>query len=365
MAILKNIVSHLEQMAPLAYQESYDNAGLITGKSHQEVKKVLVSLDCTEEVVEEAIQTGCQLIVAHHPIVFKGLKKITGSNYVERTVLKAIKNDIALYAIHTNLDAVHTGVNRKIGERLGLKNLQILQPRTDTLGKLVTFVPFEYAEKVLDALAEAGAGNIGNYKKCSFQLAGTGTFMPNEQANPFIGKQGELETVQEKRLEVILPLHLKGKVMAALRASHPYEEVAYYFNVLENENQEVGFGMVGELDEPMPTDEFFAYLKNRMALNVIRATKKVKNTIQKVAVCGGTGSFLLKKAINAKADIFISADFKYHEFFDAEHDIIIADIGHYESERFTIDLLVDWLKRFDATLDVIATSVVTNPIHYL
>ncbi|MDW8288977.1 MAG: Nif3-like dinuclear metal center hexameric protein, partial [Flammeovirgaceae bacterium] len=206
MTILKNIVGHLEQMAPLAYQESYDNAGLLTGNYAQEIKKVLVSLDCTEEVVEEAVQNDCQLIVAHHPIVFKGLKKITGSNYVERTVLKAIKHDLAIYAIHTNLDAVHTGVNHKISQRLGLQNTRILQPKTDTLGKLVTFVPHAYAEKVLDALAEAGAGNIGNYQKCSFQLDGTGTFRPNERANPFFVIKCVLVTVQEYRIDVFLPL---------------------------------------------------------------------------------------------------------------------------------------------------------------
>ncbi|GAB4346510.1 MAG: Nif3-like dinuclear metal center hexameric protein [Flammeovirgaceae bacterium] len=364
MVLLKNIIRHLEQIAPISYQESYDNAGLLMGDLDSKISRVLISLDCTEEVVEEAIQKKCQLIVAHHPIIFKGLKKITGKNYVERTILKAIKNDIALYAIHTNLDHVHTGVNRKIGEQLGLKNLKILAPKEDSLCKLVTFVPLENVQNVLDALSEAGAGNIGNYKKCSFQVEGIGTFLPSENANPHIGEKGKIENVRESRVEVILPKHIKYQVLNALKNAHPYEEVAYYLTDLQNINQEVGAGMVGDLPQEMETTEFLKFLKERMKTSCIRHTRLLRHTISRVALCGGAGSFLLPNAKRESADIFITGDFKYHEFFDAENQIIIADIGHYESEQFTKELLKEFISQVADNLNIFLCEVNTNPIQY-
>jgi dinuclear metal center YbgI/SA1388 family protein len=364
MILLKNIIRHLEQIAPVSYQESYDNAGLLVGDTEMKISQILISLDCTEEVVEEAIQKKCQLIIAHHPIIFKGLKKITGKNYVERTILKAIKNDIAIYAIHTNLDHVHVGVNRKIGEQLGLQNLRILAPKEDTLCKLVTFVPMENTQNVLDALSDAGAGNIGNYKKCSFQLEGEGTFLPNELANPHIGKKGEIEKVKESRIEVILPKYIKYQVINALKKAHPYEEVAYYLTDLQNINQEVGAGMIGELPKEMEVMEFFNHLKSRMKVSCIRHTKLVKNKISTVAFCGGAGSFLLSNAKRERADIYITGDFKYHEFFDAENQIIIADIGHYESEQFTKELLRDFVIQLSENLTIVLCETNTNPVQY-
>ena len=362
---IKAVTDYLEQLAPRAFQESYDNAGLLCGDSKSPVKGILITLDCIEEVVEEAIQTGCNLIVAHHPIIFKGLKRITGGNYIERTILKAIKNDVAIYAIHTNLDNVHTGVNRKISEKIGLQNLSILVPKRDTLGKLVTFVPHEHKAQVLEGLYRAGAGQIGNYKDCSFSINGTGSFTPNENAAPFIGQSQQAETVEESRIEVIFPLHLERQLMSALRQSHPYEEVAYYLSTLTNSNQEVGAGMIGELPEAQEPFDFLRGLKTKMNLQVIRHTAAVPRKIKKVAVCGGAGSFLLPNALAAGADAFVSADFKYHEFFDAEGKLIVADIGHYESEVFTKDLLKDVLMKNFHTFAINFSNTVTNPISYL
>ncbi len=362
---VKDITNHLESLAPRAYQESYDNSGLLTGEPSQEITGVLVTLDCTEEVVHEAVDRGVNMIVAHHPIIFKGLKKLTGSNYVERTVLKAIRNNIALYAIHTNLDNVHTGVNRKIGKKIGLMNLQILLSKKDTLSKLVTFIPHQHEEAVMKALHEAGAGQIGNYKNCSFRVEGTGNFMPNERATPHLGQANQQESVKEIRAEVIFPTHLEGKIVGALRNSHPYEEVAYYLTHLGNENQEVGSGMVGELEQPIEPMEFLRRLKSSMNLNTIRHTSLLGKKVKKVAICGGSGSFLLHQAISSGADFFVTADFKYHEFFDADGKITIADIGHYESEVFTKELIVEILKEKFPTFAVNFSTTDTNPIRYL
>lgn len=361
---VKDITEYLETIAPKAYQESYDNAGLLTGEPSQEVTGALVTLDCTEEVVDEAIAKKVNFIIAHHPIIFKGLKKITGSNYVERTILKAIRNNIAIYAIHTNLDNVHTGVNKKIAQKIGLKNLKILAPKHDTLTKLVTFVPKDHTDKVLQALYKAGAGQIGDYKNCSFQTEGTGTFMPTANANPYTGKIDEQEKVTEDRVEVIFATHLENRIIGALKAAHPYEEVAYYLTRLANANMEVGSGMVGELEQSLEPIEFLKRLKSSMNLTAIRHTRLLDRKVKKVAVCGGAGSFLLPQAIRSGADFFVTADFKYHEFFDAEGKTTIADIGHYESEIFTKELLKDILTEKFPTFAVNFSTTDTNPVRY-
>lgn len=361
---VSEVTHYLESIAPRAYQEAYDNSGLLTGSPDQEVTGILITLDCIEVVVDEAIQKKCNLIIAHHPIIFKGLKKITGSNYVERTVLKAIKNDIAIYAIHTNLDNVHTGVNRKIAEKIGLKNLKILAPKSNILSKLVTFIPKANAQEVLNALYQAGAGQIGEYKNCSFSVMGTGTFMPTENANPRIGQALKQEQVEEVRIEVLLPSHLEGRIVNALKKSHPYEEVAYYLTTLANENQEVGSGMIGELETPLQPAEFLKHLKTAMDLRVIRHTELLDKPIKKVAICGGSGSFLLSAAIRNDAQVLVTADFKYHEFFDADNQIVIADIGHYESEVYTKELIGDILKEKFPTFAVNFSGTITNPVRY-
>ena len=362
---IKDIIDYLENWAPLPYQESYDNSGLLTGNPQQELKGALISLDMTEEVVDEAISRGCNMLISHHPIIFRGLKSLTGKNYVERTVIKAIKNDIALYAIHTNLDNVHTGVNRKIAEKIGLKDLDILDKKRGLLQKLTLFVPKENTQEVLSALYEAGAGQIGNYDNCSFRVKGAGTFKPNEEANPAIGQQNQQEEVEEERVEVIFPGYKSKQVLNAMLQSHPYEEVAHFLHNLENEFQETGSGMVGYLPSPVNARDFLVELKEKMQLSCIRHTALPEGTIQKVAVCGGAGSFLLSAAKAAGADIFITADFKYHEFFDAEGKIVIADIGHYESEIFTKELIYEKIRENFSNIALYLSKISTNPISYV
>jgi dinuclear metal center YbgI/SA1388 family protein len=365
MALIKDITDYLETFAPRAYQESYDNSGLLTGDPYHALTGVLISLDCTEAVVEEAVSRNCNLIVAHHPILFKGLKKLTGANYVERTIIAAIRKNIAIYAIHTNLDNVITGVNLKICDKIGLVNQRILVPKQNTLMKLVTFIPKENIEEVLRALYEAGAGQIGKYSNCSFRIEGTGTFKPDEDANPHIGQPLQQEFVKEDRVEVIFPSYLQGKIMYALKSAHPYEEVAHYLTTLTNENQEVGSGMVGELKTPLEPMEFLRRLKICMDLKVIRHTHLVDKPVKRVVVCGGAGSFLLPEAIRAGAQVFVTADFKYHEFFDADNRIVVADIGHYESEVYTKELLQEVLTKKFPTFAINFSTTVTNPISYL
>lgn len=365
MTRIKEIIDYLESIAPVAFQEEYDNSGLLIGNDQEPVKEILITLDITEAVIKEAIDSGCNLIIAHHPLIFKGIKKLTGNNYVERAILLAIKNDIAIYGIHTNLDNIKTGVNKKIAEKVGLTNLSILQPKKNTLLKLVTFVPIKNTAEVSNALNNAGAGQIGNYKNCSFRVSGTGTFKPDENAAPHIGKSDEQEEVEENRIEVLLPVHLESKILKALRDSHPYEEVAYYVTKLENQNQELGAGMIGELPEEMDSMEFLLALKERLNLKVLKHTAALDRKIKKVAVCGGSGSFLLSKAMNQKADVFISSDFKYHEYFGSENRIIIADIGHYESEVFTKDLIYEFLNKKFTNIALNLSKVGTNPISYL
>lgn len=363
--ILKDLTTYLEEIAPLAYQESYDNAGLIVGNPHQKIHQALISLDCTEAVVEEAIAKKCDLIISHHPIVFKGLKKFNGNNYVERVVIKAIQNNIAIYAIHTNLDSVLPGVNAKICEKIGLQNCSILAPKSGLLKKLVFFVPLAKADEVKTAIFNAGAGEIGNYSECSFNVDGIGTFKGNEDSNPFLGEKNQLHQEKETRVEVIFPALAERKIVAALLEAHPYEEVAYDIYPLDNDYQNVGAGMIGELETPLNGEDFLRQLKKNMDLQVIRHTEILPHQIKKVAVCGGSGSFLLNKAIQAKADVFITADFKYHEFFDADGKILIADIGHFESEQFTQELLLEIITKKFPNFAVRLTESNTNPIKYL
>ena len=366
---IKEITSFLERIAPPQYQESYDNAGLIVGDANAEVTGVLVCLDSTEAIIDEAVAKGCNLVIAHHPIVFKGLKRFNGKNYVERTVISAIKNDVAIYAIHTNLDNVYrNGVNRKIAEKLGLQNIKILTPKKQLLMKLTSFVPKNNSLTVINALHAVGAGQIGEYKNCSFRTEGVGTFTPTGTANPYIGTLNKLEEVAEHRIEVVFPAYLQSNILSALKSAHPYEEVAYYLHTLENENQEVGAGIIGDLNEEMDTFEFLQFLKTTMQTGCVRHTHPLSKNggkVKKIAVCGGSGGFLLNNAINQGADVFVTADYKYHEFFDADGKIVIADIGHYESEQYTIELLGDILQNEFKNLILFSTKNLTNPVNYL
>ena len=360
------VISFFEEIAPVQYQETYDNSGLQVGNAQDEVRGALLTLDVTEAVLDEAIAKGCNLIIAHHPLIFSGLKNLTGRNYVQRIVQKAIKNDINIFAAHTNLDNMHHGVNERIAAKLGLCNTQILAPTSGNQWKLQTYVPTAQAMAVKEALFAAGAGNIGQYSDCSFSQVGTGTFKGNEQSQPFIGKAGgPREQVAEEKIEIIVPAHLKNKVEQALLAAHPYEEVAFDWLALGNQNKEIGAGLVGDLPNAMSEADFLQMLKANMNAQVIRHTALLDKPVKRVSLCGGSGSFLLSKAIAAKADVFVSADFKYHQFVDAENKIIIADIGHYESEQFTVEIFDALLKKKNITFAVLLSTLDTNPIKYL
>jgi dinuclear metal center YbgI/SA1388 family protein len=362
---VNDVIRKLESWANPALQEGYDNSRLIVGDKDRSVTGVLVSLDATEDVVDEAISKGCNMVVSHHPIVFGGLKSFTGKNYVERTVIKAIKNDIAIYALHTNLDNVHTGVNRMIGERIGIKNPKILAPKKGLLQKLVVFAEPSNAEAVRQAMFDSGAGHIGNYDKCSFSLDGEGTFRGDDSTNPTVGEAGKLSREGEVRIEVILPAFASGEVIRAMKTAHSYEEVAYDLYALENVWDSVGSGMIGELPKEMDAMDFLSMVKSQFEAGVVRYTPVHKSKVKKIAWCGGSGSFLLGNAIASGADVFITSDFKYHQFFDADNRIIIADIGHFEGEQFTKHLIVDYLKENFLNFAVLLSEVRTNPINYL
>ena len=363
--LLKQITQYVESIAPLAFQESYDNSGLIIGHPDDEISGILITLDITEEILDEAISKGLNLVICHHPIVFSGIKKLNSKNYIERCVAKAIKNDIAIYAAHTNLDSVFGGVNSKICEKLELQNCKILAPIPQFLKKLVTFVPVADAEKVRTAIFEAGAGHIGNYDSCSYNINGQGTFRGNDKTNPYVGEKNQLHFEEEVRIETIFPKHIQSKVIQALLQAHPYEEVAYDIYPLENDYQQAGIGMIGELAEAMDEISFLKKLKAIFGCEVVKHTKLLGKPIRKVAVCGGAGSSYLAKAIAQKADVFVSGDFKYHQFFDAEKQIVIADIGHYESEQFTKEVFYELLTKKFPKFAVHLSAINTNPVSYL
>ena len=358
------VISFLESQAHPSLQEQYDNAGLITGNTDWNCSGIICSLDATEDVVKEAIAKKINLIVSHHPIIFNGLKKINGKNYVEKAVITAIKNDIAIYAIHTNLDNVVGGVNGRIAEKIGLKNISTLDPKSSSLKKLYTFAPIDKAEQVRNAIFTAGGGNINNYTECSFNTEGMGTFKAGKGANPYVGEIDKQHQEKEIRIEVIFPSFLESKILSAMKAAHPYEEVAYDVVALDNIHPGIGSGIVGELPNPVSEKELLGQIKKIFNVPVIRHTSFLNRQVNKIAVCGGAGSFLISKALASGADLYITADMKYHEFFDANDRMLIADIGHYESEQFTIDLLKEILGQKFPTFAVLKTEVKTNPVQY-
>lgn len=362
--IVKDIINILEELAPLSYAEDFDNVGLLVGDAQTKVTGILVTLDTLENVVDEAIATKCNLIVSFHPIIFGGLKKITGANYVERVVVKAIQNNIAIYSMHTALDNSQYGVNFKIGEVLGLINTKILIPQKATIKKLITYVPKKDAEKLKNALFNAGAGNIGNYSHCSFSVEGIGSFKPEENANPAIGKIGETHFEAESQINITFEKANEQQIIRTLKENHPYEEVAYELLTLENYNQNIGIGLVGVLENAINEQEFLNFVKEKMNVSCIRHSKFLNKPIKKVAVLGGSGAFAINAAKAENADVFITSDLKYHQFYEAEDKMMIADIGHYESEQFTKNLLVDYLTKKIPNFAIRLSESKTNPIKY-
>ena len=362
---IKDIVPILEELTPLGYAEDFDNVGLLVGSYDQKITGILVCHDALEAVVDEAIEKGCNLIICFHPILFAGLKKITGKNYVERSVIKAIKNDIAIYAIHTALDNHQEGVNKVFCKTIGVEQPKILIPKKNYIKKLITYVPLEAVEKVREALFSAGAGAIGNYDQCSFTSVGEGSFRGNEDSKPVIGEPMIAERVKEVKLEVTFEKHLQSVILKNLHNSHPYEEVAYEIYQLDNALQNVGMGMIGELPEAMEEMAFLKMLKEKTGTGGIRFSALRNKPIKRVAVLGGSGSFAISAAIAQKADAFVTSDLKYHQFYEAENQLILADIGHFESERYTKDYIVEYLSEKITNFAVILSEINTNPVNYL
>ena len=361
---IKDVVTYLESLAHPSLQENYDNAGLITGDTNKECKGIICSLDTTEDVINEAISKNCNMVVSHHPIIFSGLKKITGKNYIEKAIIAAIKNDISVYAIHTNLDNTIEGVSGKMAGMLGLKNISTLAAKSNTLKKLYTFAPIDKADQVRNALFAAGGGQIGNYNECSFNTQGTGTFKAQEGANPHVGEINKRHHETEIKIEVIFPAFLESALISSLKMAHPYEEVAYDIIRLSNTYKNYGAGVIGELPEPMTEAFFLNVLKETFMVPVVRHSPLINKPVSKIALCGGAGKFLIPTALSSGADFFVTADIKYHDFFDSNGKMVIADVGHFESEQFTIDLLQEILEQKFPTFAILKTEVKTNPVNY-
>ncbi len=362
--IVQEVIDHLETLAPLSYAEGFDNVGLLVGDKTAKVSGILVTLDTLESVVDEAISENCNLIVSFHPIIFKGLKKLIGKTYVERVVMKAIKHDIAIYSIHTALDNSFQGVNAMICDQLELHSKQILIPQNETIKKLTTYVPKNESKALRAALFNAGAGSIGNYDNCSFNVEGLGTFQGNAGSNPTKGEKGIIHTEAETKITVTFPKHLESKILKTLFKTHSYEEVAYEVLTIDNKNQHIGMGMIGELTNPLSEIDFLSHLKTKMNTSTIRYSSFINKPIKKVAVLGGSGSFAIGAAKAAGADAFVTADLKYHDFFSAENSILLADIGHYESEQYTKKLLVEYLTKKITNFAIILSKTNTNPVKY-
>lgn len=361
---IKEITNYLEEIAPLNYAEDFDNVGLLVGDANIDVSGVLVTLDTLEKVVEEAIEKNCNLIISFHPIIFGGLKKLTGKTYVERVVQKAIKNDIAIYAIHTALDNHKNGVNDQICNKLGLINREILVPQEGTIKKLTTYVPNENVEEVREALFTVGAGSIGNYNHCSFNIKGKGSFLPNENADPHTGQKGQLHLGEETQINITFLKHLESQVLKQLFKAHPYEEVAYEITSLHNKNQDIGIGMMGEFEKEVPIEEAMKKIKSIFNTKSIRHSKFHQEKVKSIAVLGGSGAFAINNAIAKKADIYMTADMKYHDFYKAENKITLVDVGHYESEQYTKDLLCALLQKKFHNFAIVLSNINTNPIQY-
>jgi dinuclear metal center YbgI/SA1388 family protein len=361
---LADVITVIESEFPLLYQESYDNSGLLVGDANMNISAALLCIDVTESVIDEAVQIGANLIISHHPVLFHALKRVTNNTFTERIIIASVRNNIAIYSAHTNADNVMEGVNHRICSKLGLVNLKILSPNSGTLRKLITYVPADKADEVRTALFDAGAGGIGKYDSCSFNLQGSGSFRASEGTKPFAGKIGELHFENETRIETIFPLHLKEKIMKALRMAHPYEEVAFDMYTLDIDDEKSGSGMIGELEVPCDEKVFLNLIKSSFHCRFLRHSKLIGKPLKRVAVCGGSGSFLIHKAISAKAELFVTADVKYHQFFDAEDKLVIADIGHYESEQFTIEIFYEILTKKIPNFAIHFSRISTSPIYY-
>lgn len=361
---VQDIIDILEAHAPTPLQEKWDNCGMQVGNPEMEVTSALCTLDVTLNVVREAIEKGCNLIITHHPLIFGGLKSLTGKNDVERCVIEAIQKNVNIYAAHTNMDNVLKGVSGKMAEKLGLKKVAIMAPQSEKLVKIAVYVPQLHVTTVRNAMFAAGAGHIGNYDSCSFNVLGEGTFKALDASHPYVGEMGKQHFEKETRVEVVLPAFIQRKVISALKAAHPYEEVAYDVYSLQNEWDTVGLGVVGELETPMVESEFLALLKETFGASVVRHSPLCGKVVTKVAMMGGSGASYVGSAIAAGADFFVTGDAKYHEFFMPEGRLVLADIGHYESEQYTKELFKEIITKKITTFAARISDTDTNYVKY-
>ncbi len=362
---IKEITAHLEHLAPLYLQEDYDNSGLQVGDIDKELTSVMLCLDVTKQVVDEAISLGANMIISHHPMIFKGIKSLRPGRELDDMIIKAIKNDICIYSAHTNLDSMLGGVSYALADKLGLVDVKPLQVSKGKLYKIVVYAPRTHTQSLSDAIFRTGAGEIGNYSKCSFTVSGEGSFFPKDGANPYIGKCGELEILAEDKIEVLAKDVELSAVVDAIRANHPYEEPAYDIIEVEQKYAKAALGVVGYLPNPMTVVGFLANVKELTGSGV-KYSDFNKEMIHKVALCGGSGSFLIGGASAVGADAYLTGDIKYHDFFGYEDKMLLADIGHYESEKYTIELIHNFLvEKFGENIDINTTKIKTNPINYL
>ncbi len=362
---IKEITNFIENFAPTFLQEEYDNCGLTIGDENTKIKKILICLDVTLDVMEEAKKNNCNLIISHHPVIFKEIKKINNNDLTEKIINRAIKNNICLYALHTNLDNIIGGVNSIICEKLKIKNNKILLPKKNTLNKIITFCPSKYTNKIQKSLSKAGAGMIGNYDSCSFASSGLGSFRPLKESNPFVGEKEKIHQEKEDRIEMLFSKHKEKDIIESLLKTHPYEEVAYYIQECKNVNKNFGSGMIGELESEVNTKDFMKFIKKTMKSKCLRHTEIINKKIKKIAVCGGSGAFLIEEAIKQKADVFITGEIKYHDYFKSNNKILLVDIGHFESERYTTNLIYRVIKKNFSKLAVLKSNIDTNPIRHL
>ena len=363
--LIRDIANYLEKFAPISLQESYDNSGLLIGASTSEVNKILITLDVTEDVIKEAVSKNCDLIIAHHPIIFNGIKKLTNSNLTEKLVVEAIKSNVAIYAIHTNLDNIIGGVNSILAKKLGIKNTRILSPKSGGFKKIICFCPNDYTQIVQKAMFDAGAGMIGNYDTCSYVSSGTGTYKALEGSNPFIGEKNQLHEEKENRIEVIIPEYLINNAVKAMKNAHPYEEPAYDIYTLDNTNNMVGSGLIGEIDTETPITEYLKTVKRTLGSKYIKHNKLIDRPVKRVAICGGSGSFLIDVAARNKADLFITGDVKYHDYFEHTGNMTIADAGHYETEHPVKELIYALLKEKFPNFALQISEENANPISFI
>jgi len=362
---IKEVISFLENKFPLSWQEDFDNSGIQCGDKERDITGVVVCFDMSEVVIEEAISKGANMVVSHHPIIYRDvIKRIEPTNRVGKILCKALENKILLYSMHTNIDSGKAGGNSLFAQKLELQKLSVLSPKENEFCKLVVFVPSENSVFLRDALFKAGCGNIGNYSHCSFSCEGIGSFKPLADANPHIGQHNRIERVEEERIEMIFSKIKKRQIVEALYQHHPYEEPAFDIFALENTNKDIGLGRVGFLPQPMVAADFIHYVKQKLNVELVRFSGNSKAEISKVAVCGGGGASHIKDALTAGADAYITGDLKYHDFFIPENKMLLVDIGHFEGEHFIREIITSLLKEkfknFSTYFTEVESPVITS-----